>query len=172
MGDLDLDLLPAPFLAQPLVDDLRLFQVRRQQHLGRNSSRLVIILPDKGLQHLGVFLVRGAFQHEIFLSDQLSGTHKKHLHAGLVLRAGNGDHIRIDILGGDDLLLLHHPGSCLDLVPQHGGPLKEHFVGSFPHFLLELFDDLVRFSLQKIPEAFHHAVVLFLCDGADAGPGA
>ena len=73
--------------------------------------------------------------------------------------ARHGDHIRIDVLGGDHLLVLDHPLDGLDLVAEGGGVLEAQLLGGLFHLALQAGDDRLGAPLQELAQVVDHLAV-------------
>ena len=83
-------------------------------------------------------VIFGAFEDEVFASDQFAAADEEDLHAGFAVCARHGQHIRILVIGGkDDLLSFDDGVDGFQLVAQCGGFLEAHFFGGFFHLGFE-----------------------------------
>ena len=74
--------------------------------------------------HLRVGFVVRAFEDEVLAPDQLAAADEEDLHAGFAVGARHGDHVRIDLVGGDDPLAFDHALDGVDLVADRGGSFE------------------------------------------------
>ena len=166
--NVQLYLLPAATCVEPLADDVHLLDLGGKQHLGRDIRRLVIKLLEEAGDHIGIWAFGGAFHEEVFPTDQLAAADEEHLHARLAVRAGHGDHIRVDVVAGDNFLFFDHPLDGLNLVAQCGCPLEVQRLGCLAHIGAQPGDDRFGATLQELPQIIDHLAVAGLVDGADA----
>src|SRR5687768_9400412 len=91
--DKELYFFAAAFGAQPLTDDLGLFNLLRQHHLLWNGRRLGVELHDELFHHFRIGFILRPFKDEILTAYQLAAANEENLYTGLTVTACHGKHI-------------------------------------------------------------------------------
>ena len=143
---------PSPLPARVLshcADDLRFLDFVRQQHLVGDDGGFGVELLDELTHHLVIGDLLGAFQDKVFTPHQLAIADEEDLDAGFVIRPGNGKHVGIGLVTGDDLLFFHHAFDGLNLVAQCGGFFKVQVVCGAGHLFLQAADNRIGVPVQE-----------------------
>ena len=128
LGHVELHLLASAATFHPLFDNLRFFDLVGQQYLLGNRSGFTIELLHELADDLGVGGFFSAFKDKIFAPNQFAIADEEDLHTGFAIGTGNGQHIRIALVGCDDLLLFDDAIDGIDLVAQGSSFFKEHLL--------------------------------------------
>jgi len=83
-------------------------------------------------------------------SDEFSRTDKENLRHRILLIHRQGDHILVLTVTVGDLLALADPADVVDHIPVFLGFLKIHRLGFLHHFFVQVLDDILEISVEKI----------------------
>ena len=101
---------------EPRFDDLRFFNVSRQQDFLRDVGGIIVKLRHELLNDRLVALTFCIVQHEVLAADQLAVPDEEHLHASFPVISGKCDDILIGIAGTDHLLSSGDPLNRFQLI--------------------------------------------------------
>ncbi len=127
---------------------------------------------DELRHNLAVIFAFRAFQYEVFAADQAPVADEEDLHAGFAVTARQGDHVRIQLGIGDDLLAFHHVFEALNLVAQHGGFLVIYCPDSSAICFFRRSRMGSFRPSRNLHRSVDHLAVILLVDPADTGRGA
>src|SRR5690554_662135 len=126
-----------------------------------------VILPEKGIQNLGIILFNGDFGEVAFAAKYAAVAHTEDMHAGAAGLAADSNDINIAVAAFHAVLILH-PANQANLVAQGGRLLELQVAGGLLHALAQLAGQTVTASFQKEHRQPDILGVLLRADQANA----
>ena len=151
-----LDVDPAsPPPGKPLFQNLRIVNLLLEHQLPGDKRRSRIKLLHKVQKDLGPWRLRHMGHIKMLPSHELASPDKEHLHHRVPVVAGQGYDILVLPVAVRDLLLLGNLLYAVIKIAVTNRLLVFHFIGRLLHLLLQLPQNLLVASVQKIKGSFH-----------------
>ena len=167
-----LDVNPAsPPSGKPLFQDLRVVDLLLEHELPGDKRRSRIKLLHKIQKDLGPWRLRRMGHIKMLPSHELASPDEEHLHHRVPVVAGQGYDILIFPVAVRDLLFLGNLLYAVVKIAVANRLLVFHLLGRLLHLLLQLLQNLLVASVQKIQGSFHLLPVDILGNVSLAGCG-
>jgi hypothetical protein len=119
----------APPRRQERLELGRVRHLARDVDLARHGCRAGVVLLEEAAEHLLVGRLAGRVEEVHVAADHLAVAEDEQHHGGLVVVAGQADHVELGPGEGGHLLALHRPLDGPDLVAVLGRPLEVEALG-------------------------------------------
>lgn len=130
---------------------------------------VIVELDEKIVENIGIGLIFGTIEEEIFAADKFAVADEEDLNAGITIFAGEGDDVLVGVGGTDHFLFADNTINRFELVTIVSGTFKGELFGSGEHFGFDIFDDVVGFAIEEAHQLLDHVAILLLIDSADTG---